>query len=60
MEDMRRFISLLRDSGDYTLSRRQLYDDITVDGVFESASAYMKEHPLNPETKARLEKYKNR
>ena len=59
MEDMRRFISLLRDSRDYTLSRRQLYDDLTVDSVFESASAYMKEHPLSPETKARLEKYKN-
>ena len=56
---MRRFSSLLRDSGDYTLSRRQRYDDLTVDGVFESASAYMKEHPLSPETKARLEKYKN-
>ena len=59
MEDMRRFISLLRDSRDYTLSRRQLYDDLTVDSVFESAPAYMKEHPLSPETKARLEKYKN-
>ena len=58
--DAERFISgFIRDSGDYTLSRRQLYDDITVDGVFESASAYMKEHPLSPETKARLEKYKN-
>ena len=59
MEDMRRFISLLRDSRDYTLSRRQLYDNLTVNEVFESASAYMKEHPLSPETKARLEKYKN-
>jgi len=58
--DAERFISgFIRDSGDYTLSRRRLYDDLTVDEVFESASAYMKEHPLSPETKARLEKYRN-
>lgn len=60
MVDAERFISgFIRDGGDYTLSRRQLYDDLTVDEVFESASAYMKEHPLSPETKARLEKYGN-
>ena len=58
--DAERFISsFIRDSGDYTLSRRQLYDNLTVDEVFESASAYMKEHPLSPETRARLEKYRN-
>ena len=58
--DAERFISdFIRDGGDYTLSRRQLYDNLTVDEVFESASAYMKEHPLSPETRARLEKYRN-
>ncbi|AMH95433.1 hypothetical protein AR505_1718 [methanogenic archaeon ISO4-H5] len=58
--DAERIISgFIRDSGDYTLSRRRLYDDLTVDEVFESASAYMKEHPLSPETKACLEKYRN-
>ncbi len=58
--DAERFISsFIRDSGDYTLSRRQLYDNLTIDEVFESASAYIKEHPLSPETRARLEKYRN-
>jgi hypothetical protein len=29
-----------------------------LDEVFESASDYMREHPLSPETKARLDAYK--
>ena len=57
--DTERFISgFIRDSGDYTMARREMYDDLTVDEVFESASNYMKEHPLSPETQARLDAYK--
>ena len=57
--DAERFISgFIKDSGDYTLTRREMYDDLSVDEVFESASNYMKEHPLSPETRARLEAYK--
>ena len=43
---------------DYTLARRKLYDDMTLDEIFENASNYMKEHPLSPETQARLTAYK--
>ena len=57
--DTERFISsFIKDSGDYTLARRALYDDLTVDEVFENASNYMDEHPLSPETQARLKAYK--
>ncbi len=57
--DTERFISgFIKDSGNYTLARRELYDDLTLDEVFESASDYMREHPLCPETKARLDAYK--
>ena len=48
----------IKDSGDYTIARRELYDDLTVDEVFESASQYMEDHPLSPETQARLDAYK--
>ena len=55
--DTERFISgIIRDGGDYTLSRRKLYDNLTLEEVFENADAYMKEHPLSGETKARLGK----
>ena len=57
--DSQRFISLIiKDSGDYTMLRRTLYDDMTADDVFKMASQYMKEHPLSPDTKARLENHK--
>ena len=57
--DTERFISgFIKDSGNYTLARRELYDDLTLDEVFESASDYMREHPLSPDTKARLDAYK--
>ncbi len=56
---MERFISdFIRNSGDYTLSRREMFDDMTVDEVLESADKYMDENPLDPETLARLEAYK--
>ena len=57
--DTERFISgIIRDGGDYTISRRKIYDDMTADDVFKMASEYMEEHPLSPEIKARLENYK--
>ena len=57
--DAERFISnIIRDSGDYTTSRRMLFDDLSMEDVFESASAYMKDNPLSPETRERLEKFK--
>ena len=57
--DAERFISgFIKDSGSYTLARREMYDDLTLDEVFESASDYMREHPLSPETKARLDAYR--
>ena len=45
-------------TGDYTLDRKELYDDLTVDEVFESASSYMKDHPLDQETQACLDAYR--
>ena len=57
--DAERFISnIIRDSGDYTTSRRMLFDDLSMEDVFESASAYMKDNPLSPETRERLENFK--
>ena len=48
----------IKDTGDYTIAKRDLYDDLTVDEVFESASNYMREHPLSQETQTRLDAYK--
>lgn len=57
--DTERFIyGLMKDGGDYTLARRELYDDMTLDEVLDSASKYMEENPISPETQARLDAYK--
>ena len=58
--DAERFITnIIRDGGDYTLSRRQMFDDMTLEEVLENTSEYMKTHPLSAETKARLEQFSN-
>lgn len=44
--------------GDYTLDRRALFDDLTIDEVLDSATRFMMEHPIDPKTRARLEAYK--
>lgn len=48
----------IRNNKDYTLSRREMFDDMTVDEVLESANRYMEDNPLSPDTLARLEAYK--
>lgn len=50
---------VIGDNGDYTLSRRQMFDDMTLEEVLENTSEYMKAHPLAAETKARLERFRN-
>ena len=56
---MKRFtLDCNRNSGDYTLSRREMFDDMTVDEVLESADRHMEENPLSPDALARLEAYK--
>lgn len=57
--DAERFIyGFMKDGGDYTLARRELYDYMTLDEVFDSADRYMEENPISPETQARLDAYK--
>ena len=57
--DMERFISyVIRESSDYTLWRRQIYDDMTVDEVLDNAAECAKKHPLPAKTHQRVEAYK--
>ena len=44
--DAERFIStIIRESSDYTKTRRLLFDDMTVDQVLAEASEYEESHP---------------
>ena len=57
--DMERFISyVIRESSDYTLWRRKIYDDMTVEEVLDNAAECAKKHPLPEETRRRIETYK--
>lgn len=49
----------VEDIGDYTLFRRQMFDDMTLEEVLENTSEYMKTHPLSTDTKTRLEWFRN-
>ena len=58
--DMERFISyVIRESSDYTLWRRRIYDDMTVEEVLEDAAECAKKHPLSEKTRERVEAYKD-
>ncbi|MBR6214573.1 MAG: hypothetical protein IKQ67_08040 [Candidatus Methanomethylophilaceae archaeon] len=53
--DAQRFLVYVkRNAGDYTLERREIFDNLTTEEIMEDASNYMREHPLSPETQARL------
>jgi hypothetical protein len=57
--DMERFISyVIRESSDYTLWRRQIYDDMSVEEVLDNAAECAEKHPLPEETRQRVEAYK--
>ena len=43
--DAERFSAVIRESSDYTKSRRLLFDDMSVDQVLEEAAEYESEHP---------------
>lgn len=44
--DAERFVAMIkRDSFDYTLWRREYFDDMTLKQVSEEAAAYAKSHP---------------
>ena len=45
-------------TGDYTLDRKELYEDLTVDEVLDNAAECAKKHPLPEETRQRVEDYK--
>jgi len=46
VEHAEHFISVVkRESGDYTKWRRQVFDDMTLDQVFDEAEAYARNHP---------------
>ena len=57
--DAERFIvSMNRNAGDYTLARREAFDDVSIDEFRKSSREYMDAHPLPPETIARIEAFK--
>ena len=57
--DAERFIvSMNRNAGDYTLSRREIFDSMTADEVREGARKYMESNPLPPKAKARIDAFK--
>ena len=57
--DMQRFIaSILRDPGNYTIERRAVFDDMSVEDVRRETSAYCREHPISEEARARLDRYR--
>ena len=57
--DTERFlVSILRNAGDYTVSRRFLFDDMTIDEVRSRTSEYCKNHPISDEARRRSDAYK--
>ena len=57
--DAERFIvSMNRNAGDYTVARRELFDEMTLEEVREGSRKYMKSHPLPPEAQERIEAFK--
>ena len=48
----------MANDSDYTLWRRQIYDDMTVDEVLDNAAECAKKHPLPAKTHQRVEAYK--
>ena len=57
--DTERFIvSMNRNAGDYTLARREVFDDMSIDEFRKSSREYMDFHPLPPETVVRIEAFK--
>lgn len=57
--DAERFIvSMNRNAGDYTLARREVFDDMSIDEFRKSSREYMDSHPLPPETVVRIEAFK--
>jgi hypothetical protein len=59
--DTERFISyIVKESSDYTLWRRRIFDDMTLEEVLDNAAEYAREHPLPEETRERVEAYKKK
>lgn len=57
--DAERFIvSMNRNAGDYTMARREIFDEMSIDDFRKSSREYMDSHPLPPETVARIEAFK--
>lgn len=57
--DTQRFlVSFLRNAGDYTLARRELFDNMSVENVLREASEYCKANPISEEARRRSDLYK--
>ena len=57
--DAQRFlVSMMRNSGDYTVSRRQVFDDLSIEDVRRNTSEYCKKHPISDEARKRSDAYK--
>jgi len=57
--DTERFlVSMMRNAGDYTISRRQVFDDLSIEDVRRNTSEYCKEHPISEEARKRSDAYK--
>ncbi len=57
--DTERFlVSMMRNAGDYTVSRRQVFDDLSMEEVRKNTSEYCKEHPISEEARKRSDVFK--
>ena len=57
--DTERFIaSILRNAGDYTLDRREMFDHMSLEEINRETAAYCREHPISNEARRRSDEYK--
>ncbi len=57
--DTERFIaSILRNAGDYTLERREMFDHMSLEEINRETAAYCREHPISDEVRRRSDEYK--
>ncbi|MBR2255004.1 MAG: hypothetical protein IJ856_04200 [Candidatus Methanomethylophilaceae archaeon] len=57
--DTERFlVSMMRNAGDYTTSRRQVFDDLSIEEIRRYTSEYCGDHPISEEARKRSDAYK--
>lgn len=57
--DAERFIAIiLRNAGNYTLERRDVFDHMSLEDINRETAAYCREHPISDEARRRSDEYK--